>query len=100
MFNIISYILIFISQIFFNVFKSLEIKFTYENKLIPLLFNTVLINMVGLATTYFSIEGLRNGDYLIVIVYISGSVLGKWFAMTKMINYRFKIFDFFKQKDN
>jgi hypothetical protein len=56
--------------------------------------------MVGLATTYFSIEGLRNGDYLIVIVYISGSVLGKWFAMTKMINYRFKIFDFFKQKDN
>ena len=92
----LEYTLIFIFQILFNVFKTLEIKYTYENKIKALLINTVLINLISIFSTYYSIEGLLKGDKIIVIVYIVGSVLGKWIAMTNIPNYRFKIFNLFK----
>jgi len=94
----LTYIFIFISQVLFNIFKTYEIKYTYENKIIPLLLNTVFINLVSISTTYFSIEGLLNGNYTVIIVYICGSVIGKWIAMTKIPNYRFKIFNFLKKQ--
>jgi hypothetical protein len=53
-----------------------------------------------LASVYFSIEGLLAGDFLILPFYISGSVIGKWFAMKKMENIRGRIFQilFFQKK--
>ena len=78
----------------FNIFKVLEIKFTYENKITPLLINSVFINVVSLASVYFSLDRLFTGDFVVVIFYISGSVIGKWIAMTKMENKRFQIFKF------
>lgn len=81
-------------QILFNVFKVLEIKFTYENKITPLLVNSVFINIISLASAYFSLGILFDGDYWVIPFYISGSVIGKWIAMTKMENKRFQIFKF------
>lgn len=78
----------------FNIFKVLEIKFTYENKITPLLINSIFINVVSLASVYFSLDRLFTGDFVVVIFYISGSVIGKWIAMTKMENKRFQIFKF------
>jgi hypothetical protein len=89
----------------FNIFKVLEIKFTYENQLNRLLLNSVWINLVSLASVYFSLDSLLKGDMWVLPFYIGGSVLGKWIAMTQMENIRFKIFSFFtntteKQKTN
>jgi len=89
----------------FNIFKVLEIKFTYENQLTRLLLNSVWINLVSLASVYFSLDSLLRGDWWVLPFYIGGSVLGKWIAMTQMENIRFKIFSFFtntteKQKRN
>ncbi len=89
----------------FNIFKVLEIKFTYENKLNRLLLNSVWINLVSLASVYYSLDSLLRGDMWVLPFYIGGSVLGKWIAMTQMENIRFKIFSFFtntteKQKRN
>ena len=89
----------------FNIFKVLEIKFTYENQLNRLLINSVWINLVSLASVYFSLDSLLKGDMWVLPFYIGGSVLGKWIAMTQMENIRFKIFSFFtntteKQKTN
>ena len=82
----------------FNIFKVLEIKFTYENQLNRLLINSVWINLVSLASVYFSLDSLLKGDMWVLPFYIGGSVLGKWVAMTQMDNTEFKLFSLFKSK--
>jgi hypothetical protein len=78
---IIEYILIFIFQVGFNIFKTMEIKYTYENKLKELLINSVFINATSLCIVYFSIDNLFKENYLVIPVYILGSILGKWISM-------------------
>jgi hypothetical protein len=95
-----NYIAILTFQIMFNIFKVLEIKFTYENQLNRLLINSVWINLVSLASVYFSLDSLLKGDMWVLPFYIGGSVLGKWIAMTQMENLESKLFSFFKSKQN
>jgi hypothetical protein len=93
------YVLIFFFQVLFNVFKTMEIKYTYENRLKDLLLNSVWINLVSLAGMYFSLQPLLfEKDYLVLPFYIGGSVLGKWVAMTQMDNQESKLFIFFRSK--
>ena len=89
-----NYILILFFQILFNIFKVMEIKYTYENKIKSLLMNSVWINIVSLGSMYYSLDGLFKGDYLGIIFYIMGSVVGKWFAMVhyESIKEKFKPF--------
>jgi len=95
-----NYIAILTFQIMFNIFKVLEIKFTYENQLTRLMLNSVWINLVSLASVYFSLDSLLRGDMWVLPFYIGGSVLGKWIAMTQMENLESKLFSFFKSKQN
>ena len=95
-----NYIAILTFQIMFNIFKVLEIKFTYENQLNRLLINSVWINLVSLASVYFSLDSLLKGDMWVLPFYIGGSVLGKWIAMTQMDNLESKLFIFFKTKED
>jgi hypothetical protein len=85
------YFLVFASQFFFNIFKTLEIKYTYEHKVGALLRNSVYINLVSLASTYFSLERLLAGEWIILIFYVSGSIVGKWVAMTKISVFKRKV---------
>ena len=93
-----NYIAILTFQIMFNIFKVLEIKFTYENQLTRLMLNSVWINLVSLASVYYSLDSLLKGDMWVLPFYIGGSVLGKWIAMTQMDNLESKLFSFFKTK--
>jgi len=95
-----NYIAILTFQIMFNIFKVLEIKFTYENQLSRLLLNSVWINLVSLASVYYSLDSLLKGDMWVLPFYIGGSVLGKWIAMTQMDNLESKLFIFFKTKED
>lgn len=92
------YLIVFVFQVLFNIFKVMEIKFTFENKLRQLLINSIWINLVSLATVYFSLDRLFQNDWIILPFYIGGSVLGKWLAMTKFENTRYKIFKFLYPK--
>jgi hypothetical protein len=85
------YFLVFMFQFFFNIFKTLEIKYTYEHKVNALLVNSVWINLVSLGSTYFALDGLLAGQWSVLIFYIAGSVVGKWFAMTKVNAYKRRI---------
>jgi hypothetical protein len=49
-----------------------------------------------LAATYFSIDYLLKGEFLVILFYIMGGVVGKWFALTHFENYRAKILNLFK----
>ena len=82
----ILYLLVFILQVFFNVFKTMEIKYTYENK------------VKQLGSIYFSLERMFAKDWIVIIVYISGSVFGKWWAMTHFVNYENRFYEFFNKK--
>ena len=66
----VTYFVIFIFQLLFNIFKVLEIKYTYENKLIPLLLNTVWINLLSIGSVYYSLEGLLGGDVFVIVFYV------------------------------
>ena len=90
----IYYLIVFVFQVLFNIFKVLEIKYTYENRLKQLLLNSIWINIVSLAAVYFSLDRLFTGDFLVIPFYIVGSVIGKWVAMTKFENTRFRVFQF------
>lgn len=85
------YLLILFFQVMFNIFKVLEIKYTYENKLNLLLTNSIYINLVSLAATYWSLDRLFAGDWWVIPFYVSGSVLGKWIAMTQVETIRYKL---------
>ena len=92
------YLLVLAFQIMFNIFKVLEIKYTYENKLTLLLYNSVYINLVSLATVYWSLDLLFEGDWWVIPFYVGGSVIGKWIAMTHYENYRSKMYSLFNKK--
>jgi hypothetical protein len=74
-------VIVLLAQTLYNIFKVLEIKYTYQNKIGALLLNSVWINLVALVSTYYAIDDLLNGRFSIVIFYIIGSVLGKYLGM-------------------
>ena len=74
-------LLIFTAQVLFNIFKVLEIRYTLQHNVTRLLFNSVWINLVALASTFYSIDGLLKGNFVIILFYISGSVVGKYIGM-------------------
>jgi hypothetical protein len=88
------YLIVFIFQVLFNVFKVLEIKYTFEDRLLPLMTNSIWINLVSLASVYYSLDRLFEGDFWVIPFYIGGSIVGKWIALRKMENIRSKIFKF------
>lgn len=93
----INYFLILLFQIMFNIFKVMEIKFTFENKIRGLLINSVWINLMALGSTYYSLDGLFKGDYLGILFYVAGSIIGKWFAMVHYEPLKEKLKPFFKK---
>jgi len=74
-------LLIFSAQVLFNIFKVLEIRYTLEHNIRKLLFNSVWINLAALSSTFFAVEGLLNGNFVLIMFYIAGSVVGKYIGM-------------------
>lgn len=93
------YLIIFAFQFSFNLLKVMEIKFSYEEKIKPLIIVTALLSGIILASTYFSLTLLLNGDIIVIPIYIIGSILGKLTAI-KINNTRAKIFRKIFNKDN
>ena len=91
------YLIVLFFQISFNIFKVLEIKYTFENKIRALMLNSVWINLVSLASVYFSLDRLFEGDWWVIPFYIGGSVIGKWIAMTQVENIRHNIYKLFRK---
>lgn len=88
----INYIFIFLLQVTFNIFKSLEIRYTYENRLAPILWVGFVLSVLMILGFYLSIGALLKGDWGVIVVYVGGSVLGKYlsFLINKKI-YKNKI---------
>lgn len=85
------YLIIFAFQFSFNLLKVMEIKFSYEERIKPLIIVTALLSGIILASTYFSLTLLLKGDVIVIPIYIIGSILVKITAI-KINNTRAKIF--------
>ncbi len=78
-----TYLIIFLSQLTFNILKVLEIRFTYERRVARLMVNSVLINLVSLLSVYYSLDLLINkGDWWVLAFYIAGSAAGKYLGIS------------------
>lgn len=93
------YIIVFSSQLIFNVLKVMEIKFTYQNQTAKLLLNSVFINLVSILSVYYSFDALLNNDFWVIAFYLFGSVLGKWIGMKSGDNPRSLIWKILVKKD-
>ena len=74
-------LLIFSAQVLFNIFKVLEIRYTLQHNVRRLLLNSVWINLASLLSVFFSVEGLLRGNFVLIVFYIAGSVVGKYIGM-------------------
>ena len=90
----IEYIILFFSQIGVNLFKTHEIVFTARHEVKKVIINTVFLALTLLLSFYISIDGLFEGDYFILVVYIGGAILGKHIALEPTLYTKFfrKIF--------
>lgn len=76
-----TYIFVFVFQVLFNIFKVLEIRYTLHHQLRKLLVNSIYINLVSLGAMFYSLEALLKGNFIVIIFYIAGSVVGKYIGM-------------------
>jgi len=92
-----NYLIILILQISFNICKSLEIRYTYENKLGPILLVGFALSVMMILGVYLSIGGLLKGDWGVIVVYVVGSVVGKFLSWTiNKKKYRNKVYNLIK----
>lgn len=77
-------ILLFIFQFSFNILKTLEIQYTYNKQINKSLINSLMLNVIALASLYFSIDALIQGNLYMIAAYLSGSLGGKFVSMKYM----------------
>lgn len=90
----IFYILVSILQLMMSIFKVLEIKWSYENKVIHLTILTLLMSSVWLTSTSIGVSAILQGDILMGVIFTLSSAIGKIIALklTNGNSYRSKIF--------
>jgi len=75
------WVAIFFSQIVFNILKVLEIRYTYEQNIPKLLFNSIWMGLASLASMFWSLDELLKGNWFVVPVYVFGNLVGKYLGM-------------------
>lgn len=91
----IYYALVSFLQLFMSIFKVLEIKWSYENKIPHLTILTLLMSGVWLTSTSIGVSAILKGDIIMGLVYMISSALGKIVALklTGGNTYRSKVFN-------
>lgn len=77
-------ILLFIFQFSINILRTLEIQHTYNKQINKSLINSLMINAISLASLYFSIDALVQGNIYAIAAYLTGSISGKFVSMKYM----------------
>ena len=80
------YFYVFVAQIAFNLLKVLEIRYTVYHEVIKVLMVSFFLAGISLASIFISIESLLNGDVWIILFFLAGSLIGKYFGMRIQVN--------------
>jgi len=76
-----TWLLVFGAQVFFNILKVLEIRYTYEKNTSKLLFNSIWMAAASLGATFIAVDELAKGNLEIFPAYLMGSLVGKYIGM-------------------
>lgn len=76
-----TYLLVFILQVLFNILKVLEIRHAVHGKIKESMVNSVMISSMTLASSYFSLDELFSGNWWVILFFVGGSVVGKWITL-------------------
>jgi hypothetical protein len=76
-----TWLTIFCAQVLFNILKVLEIRYTYEENLPKLLFNSIWMALVSLSSMYWSLDELMRGNWAVIPIYVFGNLVGKYIGM-------------------
>ena len=76
-----TWLLVFGAQVFFNILKVLEIRYTYEKNTSKVLFNSIWMAVASLAATFIAIDELAKGNLEVFPVYVLGNLAGKYIGM-------------------
>lgn len=89
------YLIVAVLQIIFSILKVFEIKWSYEDKIVPLTVLTLVLQLVWLLSTSIGIKEVINGNWTMGIVYAGCAGIGKIMAITMFQGnkYRKKVFD-------
>lgn len=79
----ITCLVIFILQAAMAILKVQEIKFNGGESIKKSMTNAFLISIVALLSVTIGVNSLLQGDWLVPIFFVAGSMLGKWIAITK-----------------
>ena len=77
----LTWLLVFGAQVFFNILKVLEIRYTYEKNTSKLLINSVWMAGAALAATYLAVDELAKGNISVFPVYVLGNLVGQYIGM-------------------
>jgi len=95
------FIIVFVLQVLFNIFKVFEIKYAYENNLKGLLITGGILSIINILGIYFSVGSLLSGNWKVVIVFVLGSLTGKYLSyVLNTEKYRAKVYELLNTKQN
>lgn len=77
---IATYIAVFVLQIIFSVGKVYDIKYSYDEKLIPVIIVSIVLSSTWMISTLMGIVGIMDGDWFMMFIYLLGGVVGKVIA--------------------
>jgi hypothetical protein len=81
--QLITCLVIFVLQAAMAILKVQEIKYNDGENVKKSMTNAFLISIVALLSVTIGVNSLLNGDWVVPIFFVAGSMVGKWIAITK-----------------
>lgn len=82
---ILASFIVFISQIAFIYFRTLNLIYTVERRTWPAILTGICIGILTLLSFTIGVESLKNGDFLTVFVFLVGGAIGTWWGIRQSI---------------
>jgi hypothetical protein len=70
------YTILILSNFIFSLTRTLNVRYTAKDKIIPSLITSTVIKITWLVGIYFGIKGLNTQDYTLLILWLISGVMG------------------------
>lgn len=81
------YILVFLTQIVFIYFRTINVQHVAHGEVWKSLLSGSMVNVSWLVSIALGVTGIQHGDYGIILVSLSGGLIGTLYGMRKHIKF-------------
>lgn len=68
------------SQLIFSFCRTLNVRFTSKDKILPSIITSTFIKTTWIVSTYLGINAMINKDFITIVVYIVFGVIGDYLS--------------------